>query len=92
MLLFIAALRRLRSKKMARTTRLMTVQAPIVPPMIAPRFGFEGPETGVRVGESDGVASTVTVAVRYNSGAIELAIWPGDLMAVLVNPLGAQPC
>jgi len=70
-----AFLRRLRIRKMARTMRLMIVQPPTVPPMIAARLGFEGPGMGVRgVMVSDGVATSVTVTVRYCSGGIELAI------------------
>ena len=71
---------------------LITVQPPIVPPMIAPRLGFEGPETGVSIGESEGVARTVTVAVRYSCGGMELSSCPGDLIAVLVKASFAQPC
>jgi hypothetical protein len=92
MLLARAALRRRRSNMAAMTKMLMTVQPPIVPPITAPRLGFEGPDTGLRIGESEGVARTVTVAVRYSSFGIELASCPGDRIAVLVKASFAQPC
>jgi hypothetical protein len=78
---------------MAATTKtLIIVQPPIVPPMMAPRLGLKGSDTGVRIGVSEGVARTVTVAVRYSSFGTELANCPGNRIAVLVKASFAQPC
>lgn len=56
-----AFLRRRCKRKATMAMMLRTLQPPIVPPTIAPRFVFAGSVLGVRVGELDGEASTVTV-------------------------------
>jgi hypothetical protein len=63
----------------------MNVQAPIVPPTIAASGCFAAFVLETRVGVDVGVTATVTVAVRYNSGGMELCA-PHERWAELVKP------
>jgi hypothetical protein len=77
--------RRRRKIMRTRTSRDMNVQAPIVPPTIAASGCFAAFVLETRVGVEVGVTATVTVAVRYNSGGMELCT-PQERCAELVKP------
>jgi hypothetical protein len=92
-LFFAAALRRRHARKTTKATKETKRQAPMVPPTIAPRLGFDEPEDDEEL-EEVGVLidSLVTVAVTVSSAA-ELVdtLIPRLWYAVLVNALAAQP-